>query len=77
MQPTFPSSLTKFKPNSSASTSVGSSSLLSLRSAISLCLNMALSSIVTLESTAKILSSEVFRTGLISNNDASIESYAL
>ncbi|MNE27552.1 hypothetical protein D3C80_1209660 [compost metagenome] len=46
-------------------------------SAYFFCLYKALSSIFTLASTAKILLSDVFKTGLISNIDASEPIYAL
>ena len=59
----------EFKPTSLASTSVGFSSLKSLKASKSLCLNRALLSKVTFESTAMILSLEVFKTGLISNKE--------
>ena len=77
IQPTLPSNLTKFSPASPASTSVASSSEISLSAAYSGCLNKPFPSKVTFASTAIILSSDVLKSGLISNIEASIPSYAL
>ncbi len=56
---------------SPASTSIGFSSRNHVNAAKSLCLNKHCHLIVTLASTAIILSSLVFKTGLISNKEAS------
>ena len=67
IQPTLPSSFTKFKLYSPASTSVASSSVTSRIANKSGWRINALSSIFILQSTAIILSSDVLKSGLISN----------
>ena len=67
IQPTLPSSFTKFRLNCPASTSVGSSSVTSLIAARSGCLINEFSSKPILQSTAIIFSSLVLNSGLISS----------
>ena len=77
IQPTLPSSFTKFRLNSPASTSVGSSSDTSRIASKSAWRMSALSSIFILQSTAMIFSSDVLKSGLISSIPQSRFTYAL
>ena len=77
MQPTLPSSFTKLRLCMAASTSVGSSSVVSRRASRSAWRIRELSSRFILQSTAMIFSSLVLNSGLISSIDMSFATKAV